>query len=133
MYKLYGATLLSTLTNKPFILIPSCVLSGDPYAFRLWEERKLSADRENPSPYNMLIDIWYTFCMDRTVRIQIHPTSEQAKALDETLVQFTRAFNLVCAYGWQNMNIKNKYLASLGTPLASGLPVMQPIVSDLRV
>lgn len=40
--------------------------------------------------------------MDRTVRIQLHPTPEQAKALDETLVQFTRAFNQVCSYGWEH-------------------------------
>jgi putative transposase len=39
--------------------------------------------------------------MDRTVRIQLHPTPEQAKALRETLQQFTAAFNAVCAYGWQ--------------------------------
>jgi putative transposase len=39
--------------------------------------------------------------MDRTVRIQLHPTPEQAIALQETLQQFTEAFNTVCAYGWQ--------------------------------
>src|SRR6266571_7974218 len=39
--------------------------------------------------------------MDRTVRIQLHPTPEQAMALQETLRQFTEAFNAVCAYGWQ--------------------------------
>jgi len=39
--------------------------------------------------------------MDRTVRIQLHPTPEQAIALQETLRQFTEAFNQVCAYGWQ--------------------------------
>ncbi len=39
--------------------------------------------------------------MDRTVRIQLHPTPEQAIALQETLRQFTEAFNAVCAYGWQ--------------------------------
>jgi putative transposase len=40
--------------------------------------------------------------MDRTVRIYLHPTPEQAKALQETLVQFTQAFNAVCVYGWQH-------------------------------
>jgi putative transposase len=40
--------------------------------------------------------------MDRTVRIQLHPTPEQAEALQDTLAQFTRAFNQVCAYGWQH-------------------------------
>lgn len=39
--------------------------------------------------------------MDRTVRIRLHPTPEQAIALQETLVQFTTAFNMVCRYGWQ--------------------------------
>ncbi len=32
----------------------------------------------------------------------MHPTPEQAKALKETLDQFTHAFNAVCAYGWQH-------------------------------
>ena len=36
------------------------------------------------------------------MRIQLNPTPEQAKVLDETMAQFTRAFNQVCAYGWQN-------------------------------
>src|SRR2546421_795561 len=40
--------------------------------------------------------------MDRTVRIQLHPTPEQAHALHETLRQFTQAFNAVCRYGWQH-------------------------------
>src|SRR2546421_2350771 len=40
--------------------------------------------------------------MDRTVRIQLHPTPEQAASLDETIAQFTQAFNQVCAYGWEH-------------------------------
>ncbi len=40
--------------------------------------------------------------MHRTVRIQLHPAPEQAIALQETLRQFTEAFNVVCAYGWQH-------------------------------
>jgi putative transposase len=40
--------------------------------------------------------------MDRTIKIQLHPTPEQAISLQETLEQFTQAFNQVCAYGWQN-------------------------------
>lgn len=40
--------------------------------------------------------------MDRTVRIQLHPTPEQAGVLKETLRQFTVAFNAVCCYGWQH-------------------------------
>jgi putative transposase len=40
--------------------------------------------------------------MDRTVKIQLKPTPEQAQVLTETLEQFTHAFNSVVAYGWQN-------------------------------
>jgi putative transposase len=40
--------------------------------------------------------------MDRVVRIHLHPTPEQDLALKETLRQFTEAFNMVCAYGWQH-------------------------------
>lgn len=40
--------------------------------------------------------------MDRTVKIQLHPTPEQAAALRETLRQFTEAFNAVCVYGWHH-------------------------------
>ena len=46
--------------------------------------------------------IWYISCMGRTVKIQLHPTPEQAILLSETLAQFTYAFNLVCRYGWDN-------------------------------
>lgn len=46
--------------------------------------------------------IWYYSCMDRTVKVQLHPMPEQAQALAETLAQFTVAFNEVCAYGWQH-------------------------------
>jgi putative transposase len=38
--------------------------------------------------------------MDRTVRVKLHPTPEQADTLAETTRLFTRAFNTVCAYGW---------------------------------
>src|SRR5215469_235487 len=44
--------------------------------------------------------------MDRTIRVHLHPTEEQAKLLTETLKQFTSVFNVVCAYGWNN-NEKN--------------------------
>src|SRR6266487_2580016 len=40
--------------------------------------------------------------MQRTVKIQLTTTPEQAQALSETLQQFTQAFNQVCAYGWQH-------------------------------
>ncbi len=38
--------------------------------------------------------------MDRTVRIRLDATPEQAVALTETARQFTDAFNLVCSFGW---------------------------------
>lgn len=53
-------------------------------------------------PLTKRFHIWHTFCMDRTVRIQLHPTPEQAQGLDETLAQFTQAFNEVCVYGWEH-------------------------------
>jgi IS605 OrfB family transposase len=38
--------------------------------------------------------------VDRTVRLRLSPTLEEASALAETARQFTCAFNHVCAYGW---------------------------------
>ena len=39
--------------------------------------------------------------MNRTLRLPLNPTTEQAEALLETMRQFTQAFNLVCAEGWR--------------------------------
>jgi len=39
--------------------------------------------------------------MDRTVRLPLNPTAEQAKSLLETMRQSTQSFNLVCAEGWR--------------------------------
>ena len=39
--------------------------------------------------------------MDRTIRIRLRPTLEQAAALAATARQFTAVFNLVCRHGWQ--------------------------------
>ena len=39
--------------------------------------------------------------MDRTVRLPLKPTPEQAESLLETMRQFTQSFNLVCAEGWR--------------------------------
>lgn len=44
--------------------------------------------------------------MQRTIRIELQPTHEQANALRETRRQFTHVFNAVAAYGWQE-RIKN--------------------------
>lgn len=38
--------------------------------------------------------------MDRTIRLRLFPTPEQAITLGDTARQFTDAFNHVCAYGW---------------------------------
>lgn len=40
--------------------------------------------------------------MQRTVRLPLNPTPEQAQGLARTLDSFTSAFNHVCAYGWQH-------------------------------
>ena len=42
--------------------------------------------------------------MDRTVRILLKPTIEQASALRETVRQFTESFNTVCRVGWEQRN-----------------------------
>ncbi|WP_169461038.1 RNA-guided endonuclease InsQ/TnpB family protein [Ktedonobacter racemifer] len=36
------------------------------------------------------------------MRIQLQPNTEQSHVLQETLVQFTVAYNHVCVYGWQH-------------------------------
>lgn len=42
--------------------------------------------------------------MDRTIRILLKPTKEQASALHETMKQFTESFNIVCHTGWEQHN-----------------------------
>lgn len=44
--------------------------------------------------------------MNRTIRLALNVTPEQAAALAETAVQFTSAFNLVCSAAWE-ANEKN--------------------------
>ncbi|MBV9852027.1 MAG: transposase [Armatimonadetes bacterium] len=39
--------------------------------------------------------------MDRTLRLSLSPTTEQAESLLETMRQFTHSFNAVCAQGWR--------------------------------
>ena len=39
--------------------------------------------------------------MDRTLRLPLNPTTEQAVCLLETMRQFTQSFNRVCAEGWR--------------------------------
>jgi predicted transposase len=40
--------------------------------------------------------------MQRTIRVRLKPTPEQAGTLLETLRQHTECFNAVSAYGWQH-------------------------------
>jgi putative transposase len=40
--------------------------------------------------------------MNRTIQVQLHPTPEQAAVLQQTMQQFTSAYNAVIAYGWHN-------------------------------
>jgi IS605 OrfB family transposase len=42
--------------------------------------------------------------VDRTIRIPLDPTPEQADALRETSRQFTDSFNRVCAEGWKRQD-----------------------------
>jgi len=44
--------------------------------------------------------IWYTYRMDRTLRVCLQPTPEQAALLAETTRQFTAVFNAVAAHGY---------------------------------
>jgi len=39
--------------------------------------------------------------MDRTLRLPLNPTMEQAESLLETMRQFTQSFNAVCSTGWR--------------------------------
>jgi putative transposase len=69
--------------------------------------------------------------MDRTVRVKLHPTPEQADALADTTRLFTDAFNTVCAYGWAH-NDKNGVRLHHATyyPGKSAAP---SLVSDLHI
>jgi putative transposase len=69
--------------------------------------------------------------MDRTIRLRLDPTPEQAALLVETARQFTVAFNHVCAYGWregERNGVKLHHATYYGSKhLAPGL------VSDLHI
>lgn len=69
--------------------------------------------------------------MQRTIRIQLHPSPTQAAALAETSRQFTAVFNAVCAFGWQH-NQKNaiELHRALYYPLKAAYPAL---VSDLHI
>lgn len=69
--------------------------------------------------------------MDRTIRIRLKPTTEQAEALHETMKQFTESFNIVCLVGWEQHN-GNAYTLHRLTyrDCKNSLP---DLVSDLHV
>jgi len=69
--------------------------------------------------------------MDRTLRIVLQPTSEQAVLLAETTRQFTAVFNTVCALGYARGE-KNGVTLHLATykPLKGDYPAL---VSDHHI
>src|ERR671916_214354 len=69
--------------------------------------------------------------MQRTIRLKLCPTPDQAIALVETRRQFTDVFNAVAAYGWQE-RIKNGVTLhhALYYPLKAQYP---DLVSDLHI
>ncbi len=69
--------------------------------------------------------------MQRTVRVRLLPSSEQAAALTETARLFTVAFNAVAAYGWEHAE-KNGVTLHHATYRA--LKTAHPtLVSDLHI
>jgi IS605 OrfB family transposase len=69
--------------------------------------------------------------MDRTVRLQILPTPDQATTLAETVSQSTAVFNAICAYGWEH-HIKNG--VTLHHRMYRALKAQYPaLVSDLHI
>jgi len=76
-------------------------------------------------------NIWHNRGMDRTLRLPLNPTTEQAKILLETMHQFTQAFNLVCAKGWQ-LREGNAYTLHKLT-CRNSKSLCPELVSDLHV
>ena len=69
--------------------------------------------------------------MQRTIRVKLQPTPEQAHALLETRRQFTEVFNAVAAHGWKQW-IKNG--VTLHHALYNPLKVRYPdLISDLHI
>lgn len=69
--------------------------------------------------------------MNRTVRVILKPTPEQAEALAETTRQFTGAFNLVCAHGWRERCKNGVTLHHVTYREARG--AFKGLVSDLHI
>ena len=69
--------------------------------------------------------------MDRTIRLRLHPSPEQAALLAETARQFTLAFNHVCAAGWA---AKEKNGVALHHATYRASKALAPgLVSDLHI
>ncbi len=69
--------------------------------------------------------------MDRTIRVLLIPTAEQARTLVETLRQFTAVFNAVVGYGFEHAERNGVALHhAMYYPLKSEYP---ELVSDLHV
>jgi putative transposase len=69
--------------------------------------------------------------MQRTIRLPLYPTSEQAAHLTATSRQFTAVFNAVCAYGWREREKNGVTLHhTLYRPLKDAYPAL---VSDLHI
>jgi putative transposase len=69
--------------------------------------------------------------MQRTIRLRLSPTAEQAVALAETRRLFTLAFNAVAAYGWRE---REKNGVTLHHVTYRSLKAQYPaLVSDLHI
>jgi putative transposase len=69
--------------------------------------------------------------MDRTLRLPLNPTTEQAEYLLETMRQFTQSFNAVCAEGWR-LKEGNAYTLHKVT-YRNSKALCPKLVSDLHV
>lgn len=95
-------------------MVPCALLienRGGGYQLRPYEESTSCYSRysviPSPSPCLDTLHLYGTFrVMQRTMRLKLHPISEQAYTLTATFAQCTDAFNWVCAYGWEH-NEKN--------------------------
>ncbi len=69
--------------------------------------------------------------MDKMIKLRLNASSAQACALDETTCQFTRAFNMVCTYGW---SAEEKNGTALHHATYRDTKVRAPgLVSDLHI
>src|SRR5438034_4094271 len=85
----------------------------------------------HPPFVHVLCCIWHNSCMQRTIRLRLLPTVEQAGALTETARLFTLAFNAVIAHGWQH---REKNGVTLHHATYRSLKAEYPsLVSDLHI